>query len=68
MLVKDHLCFECDKLNEHEMCAVYGWGGMSFRNRMGYCPVAEKYADWREDKPKEIKKKVRIGQQKQIRR
>ena len=58
MLTKDHLCFECEKLNEEGMCGVYGWGGMSYRTRMGYCPIVEKYADWRDDKPKEIKKKV----------
>lgn len=60
MIDKDHICFECEKLKDTNKrpCSVYGWGGMSFRDRMGHCPVVDRYANWREDKPKEIKKKI----------
>ena len=63
---KGHICIGCEKLVDG-ICSVYNPEGMTYRNLMGYCPVVDKYADWREDKPKEVKTKVRVGQQKQKR-
>lgn len=65
---KENICVGCPKaVNIDGKCSVYSVEGMAYRNRMGYCPVSERWADWREDKPKETIKKVRVGQQKQKR-
>ena len=58
------LCYGCEKLNEDMICGVYGVIGMRYRTRTGMCPVTDRYADWRDDKPKVKIQKVRIGQQK----
>jgi len=62
-----NICIDCPKIVniEKNVCSVYNIEGMAYRNRMGYCPVSDKYADWREDQPKAEVKKVLIGQQKQ---
>lgn len=60
----ENICVGCEKL-VNDVCSTYSVDGRKYRNRMGYCPVVDKYAEWREDKPKEITKKIRQGQQKQ---
>ena len=62
----ENICVGCEKVVDGT-CSVYAPEGVSYRNRMGYCPAPGmgRWASWREDKPAEIKKKVRIGQQKQ---
>jgi len=57
-------CYDCEKLDKDKICGVYGVVGMNYRTRMGMCPVVDRYADWREDKPKVKVQKVRVGQQK----
>jgi len=59
-----NICIDCPKIIKG-VCSVYSIEGVAYRNRMGYCPVSDKYADWREDQPKAEVKKVLIGQQKQ---
>lgn len=61
---KCNICTDCAKVVDGT-CSAYSKEGMAYRNRMGYCPVVEKYADWRDDQPKAEVKKVLIGQQKQ---
>ena len=60
----EHLCHGCDKLNDEFICVAYGVIGMEYRNRIGQCPLDDRWADWRTDKPKIETQKVRIGQQK----
>ena len=62
----ENICPGCEKVVDGT-CSVYSPEGVAYRNRMGYCPAPSmgRYASWREDKPAEAKKKVRIGQQKQ---
>lgn len=59
-----HLCYDCARLNKDKICSVYGLVGMNYRHRQGMCPVVDRYADWREDKPRTATTKIRIGQQK----
>lgn len=40
----DNVCEQCSNLNKNGLCKVYSPGGMSFRQRMGYCPVSERWA------------------------
>ena len=63
-----NICIDCPKIIKgviKGVCSVYSIEGVAYRNRMGYCPVSDKYADWREDQSKAEVKKVLIGQQKQ---
>ena len=62
----ENICVGCEKVVDGT-CSIYAPEGVAYRNRMGYCPAPGmgRWASWREDKPAEIKKKVRIGQQKQ---
>ena len=62
----DIVCENCPKLGDKvKLCTVYSLDGMTFRGKAGYCPVVNRWANWREDKPVIIKGKKRIGQQKQ---
>ena len=63
----ENICVDCPKIIniEEGVCSVYSIEGMAYRNRMGYCPVVDKYATWRDDQPKVEVKKVLVGQQKQ---
>lgn len=60
------LCQKCERLVNGK-CTAYSPEGVVYRNRMGYCPVGDIYAEWRTDKPKEVVQKIRIGQQKRKR-
>lgn len=57
------ICETCarDGLTHDGKCRFYSEEGQSFRNRMGYCPIGT---------VKETRKtsKVRVGQQKQVKR
>lgn len=61
----ENICEGCEKAIESG-CSVYSPEGQAYRNRMGYCPAVSmgRYASWREDKPKDVKKKARVGQKK----
>ena len=64
--MNDTICYKCEMLNQKtNLCVVFYPEGQRLRQRLGYCPITEVYADWRDDKPKVKKQKVRIGQQKQ---
>ena len=62
----ENICVGCEKAVDTG-CSVYSPEGQAYRNRMGHCPAPGmgRYASWRTDKPEEVKKKVRVGQQKQ---
>ena len=74
-----HFCEGCscfvEEASSRPRCLVYFPEGQKLRIRLGHCPAATipkaeegnrygKWADWREDKPKPIKSKKRMGQQK----
>ena len=50
-------------------CSVYGYLGMRFRIRMGYCPMLDQYFDPKKQeayfKEKHPNLRKRVGQQKQ---
>lgn len=58
----DNVCKNCYKLNDKGNCTAYRPEGMVRWQKMGNCPLSGRWADWREDKPKEIIKKRRVGQ------
>lgn len=68
VIVKDdfdgeNVCEACPKLKTEGVCSVYTPEGMTFRTRMGHCPVSDRWANWREDKPIYDKSgKKRVGQ------
>ncbi len=62
----DNVCEGCPKLGAAiGLCTVYSPEGMHFRQKIGNCPVVNRYASWHKDKPIIKKTKKRIGQQKQ---
>lgn len=58
----DQVCVDCPKTGEDNTCTVYGSSGMHFRQMVGHCPVMNRWAEWRGDKPIIVKKKARVGQ------
>ena len=56
------VCRECPKINNVGLCSVYPPDGMIFRATIGHCPVVNRWADWRTDKPTVNTTKARIGQ------
>ena len=64
----DEVCVGCRKRLGPDgtgPCGVYMPEGMAFRLQVGHCPVVNRYASWRDDKPITKATKKRIGQQKQ---
>jgi len=69
-----HFCEGC-KSFKNPGCSVYFPEGQVLRIRLGHCPAAMipkveegnrfgMWAHWREDKPKPVKAKKRVGQKK----
>lgn len=62
----DYVCEDCRKLDENEHCTAYTRAGQARWERMGHCPLVNRWAEWREDKPKPVLVRRRVGQQKQL--
>jgi len=59
------VCYGCPRHDNTFQCTSYTPEGMDFRIRMGYCPLTDRWAEWRTDRPKTKLVKSRVGQQKQ---
>ena len=57
-----NICRGCLKRFGNGPCTVYNQEGTATRRQAGYCPVVNRYADWRTDKPVRENKKVHVGQ------